>query len=169
VLDEAGMAAAQGIAYEHLPIAGAGELTVENARLLDESINAHQSQGTFLVHCASANRAAGLLCIRQVALHGSDLEASILHAKSVHVYFERNPKNSPVRLSEVKRTQQYCVTLKQEQRQLLQASSEAQCLMPQSRHFKTTTKFLILQTEENQRKSEETKRMRTRKVPTSSP
>ncbi len=59
--DEAAEVAAAGLEYRRLPIAGAGDLTLENADALAAILKA--SDGPVLVHCASANRAGGLLAL----------------------------------------------------------------------------------------------------------
>jgi uncharacterized protein (TIGR01244 family) len=59
--DEAAEVAAAGMAYHHLPIASADELTGENAARLRALLDG--VGGTVLVHCASANRAGALLAI----------------------------------------------------------------------------------------------------------
>lgn len=59
--DEATEVAAASLAYRRLPIAGADDLTLHNADALAAILQA--SNGPVLVHCASANRAGGLLAL----------------------------------------------------------------------------------------------------------
>ncbi len=61
--DEAAEVAAAGLAFRQLPIAGAGDLTLANADALAAMIQS--SDGPVLVHCASANRAGGLLALME--------------------------------------------------------------------------------------------------------
>lgn len=59
--DQATEVAAAGMAYHHLPIASADDLTGDNAARLRALID--NAGGPVLVHCASANRAGALLAI----------------------------------------------------------------------------------------------------------
>lgn len=59
--DQAAEVAAAGMAYHHLPIASADDLTGDNAARLRALID--NAGGQVLVHCASANRAGALLAI----------------------------------------------------------------------------------------------------------
>ncbi|WP_165967443.1 beta-lactamase hydrolase domain-containing protein [Luteimonas aestuarii] len=59
--DQAAEVAAAGMAYHHLPIASADDLTDDNAARLRALID--NAGGPVLVHCASANRAGALLAI----------------------------------------------------------------------------------------------------------
>ena len=65
--DEAGEVRAAGMAYHQIPVAGAGDLTAENADKLWTLIQ--QAKGPVVVHCASGNRVGGLLSIA-MARHG---------------------------------------------------------------------------------------------------
>ena len=65
--DEAGEVRAAGMAYHQIPVAGAGDLTAENADKLWTLIQ--NAQGPVVVHCASGNRVGGLLSIA-MARHG---------------------------------------------------------------------------------------------------
>ena len=56
--DEAAAMRDAGIAYHHLPIAGASALTRENVLKFDQLLNDAKGQPT-LVHCASSNRNRG--------------------------------------------------------------------------------------------------------------
>lgn len=59
--DERAEVEAAGMAYHHLPIASADALTSDNAAQLRALLEG--TQGTALVHCASANRAGALLAV----------------------------------------------------------------------------------------------------------
>ena len=62
--DEAAEVRAAGMAYRHVPVAGAKEVTPEAARTLWQVIDA--APGQVLVHCASGNRVGALLAIAAV-------------------------------------------------------------------------------------------------------
>lgn len=59
--DERTEVAAAGMRYIEIPIDGPGGITPENAKRLREALAA--ARGEVLVHCASANRAGGLLAV----------------------------------------------------------------------------------------------------------
>lgn len=59
--DERAEVAAVGMRYIEIPIDGPGGITPENAKRLREALAA--ARGDALVHCASANRAGGLLAV----------------------------------------------------------------------------------------------------------
>lgn len=59
--DERAEVAAAGMRYLELPIDGAGAVTPENARRLGELLGG--ARGPVLLHCASGNRAGGLLAL----------------------------------------------------------------------------------------------------------
>lgn len=59
--DEAAEVQAAGLRYEALPIAGAGDITLDNARALHALLAS--AEGTVLVHCASGNRVGALLAL----------------------------------------------------------------------------------------------------------
>lgn len=59
--DEAVEVRDAGLAYVNISIAGADEVTPENARALQQAIDA--ASGNVLVHCASGNRAGALLAL----------------------------------------------------------------------------------------------------------
>ena len=59
--DEAAEVADAGLAYHHIPVAGADDLTADNAARLWRLLES--AEGRVLVHCASGNRAGALLAI----------------------------------------------------------------------------------------------------------
>ena len=74
--DEAAEVRAAGLRYIEIPVANADALTPGNARKLHEAIGS--AKGTpVLVHCASANRAGGLLALAMVTEHGMAPEAAL--------------------------------------------------------------------------------------------
>lgn len=73
--DEAAEVRAAGMRYIEIPVKGAEGLTVEKAQLLHEALQpGHQH---VLVHCASANRAGGLLALEQADFDGLPAEAAL--------------------------------------------------------------------------------------------
>jgi uncharacterized protein (TIGR01244 family) len=79
--DEAALAAKLGLRYTLIPIAGAGDLTEENARKLDAAMAATQGQPT-LVHCASSNRVGGLLAVRAARVQGKSNEDALAFGRA---------------------------------------------------------------------------------------
>ena len=67
-IDPAAMAAAAGLSYWNLPISGPGDLTLENAQLLDNKLEQIGDEPV-LIHCASSNRVGALMALRAVWLH----------------------------------------------------------------------------------------------------
>lgn len=61
--DEAAEVRAAGMRYIEIPVAGADGITEANARLLRDALAG--SKGPVLLHCASANRAGGLLALAE--------------------------------------------------------------------------------------------------------
>lgn len=59
--NEAKLVTQQGMQYIHIPIAGAGDITPENAQRLQQALA--QVDGKVLVHCASSNRVGALLAL----------------------------------------------------------------------------------------------------------
>jgi uncharacterized protein (TIGR01244 family) len=74
--DEAALAAKLGLKYTLIPIAGAGDLTPENARKLDAALASAPNQPT-LVHCASSNRVGGLFAVRAARVQGKSVEQAL--------------------------------------------------------------------------------------------
>jgi uncharacterized protein (TIGR01244 family) len=62
-LDERTVVEGLGMSYIPLPIAGADDVTYENASALDALLK--DAKGPVLIHCASGNRVGGLLSLRQ--------------------------------------------------------------------------------------------------------
>jgi len=67
--DEAAEVRAVGMQYIEIPVAGADGITDANARLLRDALAG--SKGPVLVHCASANRAGGLLALSEARYGGA--------------------------------------------------------------------------------------------------
>ena len=72
-LDEAAAVEALHMRYVRLPIAGADDVTFENAARLDEILAG--IDGPVLLHCASGNRVGALFALRASRAGASDEEA----------------------------------------------------------------------------------------------
>lgn len=77
--DEAAAAKALGLRYISIPIAGAADITADNAAKLDAAMR--NSDGKMLVHCASSNRVGALLALRAAAA-GQSVEEAMAFARS---------------------------------------------------------------------------------------
>jgi uncharacterized protein (TIGR01244 family) len=73
--DEAAEVRAAGMHYIEIPVAGADGITDANARLLRDALAA--ANGSVLVHCASGNRAGGLLALSEARYGGVAPEQAI--------------------------------------------------------------------------------------------
>ena len=73
--DEAALAAELGLDYVNIPIAGAADLSLENARALDAAVQG--VGGPVLVHCASSNRVGALLALRAQQIQGKTIEDAL--------------------------------------------------------------------------------------------
>ena len=78
--NEAGEVQASGMDYVQIGVAGPGDLTPENARLLWRSVQG--DSGTVLVHCASGNRAGALLALAAVQAGGMSPQAALEFGKA---------------------------------------------------------------------------------------
>ena len=77
--DEAAAVRSAGMAYDNLPIAGAGDLGRESVAAFDQLLG--KLQGPALVHCASGNRVGALAALRAAWLQGADDEAAIAEGR----------------------------------------------------------------------------------------
>ncbi len=75
--DEAAEVRAAGMRYIEIPVANADAVNADNARKLHEALGAAYQDGPVLLHCASANRAGGLLALAMVTEHGMSLEEAL--------------------------------------------------------------------------------------------
>lgn len=73
--DEAAEVRAAGMQYIEIPVAGADGITDANARLLRDALAG--LKGPVLVHCASANRAGGLLALSEARYGGAAPEQAM--------------------------------------------------------------------------------------------
>lgn len=80
--DEPNVAEALGMAYYAIPVSGAGDLSLENVRQLDQILASH-ADSKILVHCASGNRVGALFALRAAWLHNRSPEQA-LDAGRVH-------------------------------------------------------------------------------------
>lgn len=74
--DEPAAAAAAGLHYLSLPIAGEADLTPANVHTLDQWL-ADFKQPKTLIHCGSSNRVGALLALRAGWLHGAKAETAL--------------------------------------------------------------------------------------------
>ncbi|MBE2210205.1 MAG: protein tyrosine phosphatase family protein [Xanthomonadaceae bacterium] len=74
--DEAAEVRAAGMRYIEIPVADGASITPDNARKLGEAINS-ANDAPVLVHCASANRAGGLLALMAAREEGMAVEAAL--------------------------------------------------------------------------------------------
>ncbi|TJY59837.1 hypothetical protein E4T66_11675 [Sinimarinibacterium sp. CAU 1509] len=65
-----------GMDYINIPIAGAADLSVENAKALAAAV-ADTCCGPILVHCASGNRVGALFALKAHFVEGKSVEAAI--------------------------------------------------------------------------------------------
>jgi len=72
--DEASAAAALGLRYLSIPVAGAAGVTPDNARALAAAIAG--VQGGVMVHCATGNRVGGLFALA-AGLEGAPVDEAI--------------------------------------------------------------------------------------------
>jgi protein tyrosine phosphatase (PTP) superfamily phosphohydrolase (DUF442 family) len=79
--DEAERVAARNLGFLSIPIAGAADLTEDNARKLGEALQAHEGHPV-LLHCGSGNRAGALLALEAHYAEGPTVEAAIALGKS---------------------------------------------------------------------------------------
>lgn len=79
--DEAALVAKLGMRYTLIPVAGAGDLTEDNARKLDAAMAATAGQPT-LIHCASSNRVGGLLAVRAARVQGKSNEEALAFGRA---------------------------------------------------------------------------------------
>lgn len=78
--DEAAEAAAAGMDYLQIPVAGAADITPDNARRLWQAVAA--ADGKVLVHCASGNRVGALLAVGAARERGLPVEDAIAFGRS---------------------------------------------------------------------------------------
>ena len=73
---EAKLAAAAGLRYQRIAIRGGDDLTLANAKRLDEALRGAKG-APVLVHCTSGNRAAALLALRDALVLGQPPEVAL--------------------------------------------------------------------------------------------
>ena len=74
--DEAAKAAELGVRYVAIPIAGADDLTAENARKLAEIVDDPEALPA-MVHCASGNRVGALFALKALHVDGKSAESAL--------------------------------------------------------------------------------------------
>lgn len=78
--DETAVVKAAGMDYYLLPIAGAADITVDNAQKLQQLLQ-QVGEARTLLHCASANRIGALIALGEAAFNGKDLASAIAIGK----------------------------------------------------------------------------------------
>ncbi len=78
--DEAEYVESLGMQYHLIPVAGAVDITVENATKLSALLKQVGSDKT-LVHCSSSNRVGALIALSEGVLNGRSVEESITQGK----------------------------------------------------------------------------------------
>lgn len=66
---------ALGMRFVSIPIAGADDLTVDNARALSDALSA--AEGPVMLHCGSGNRAGALLALKANLVDGQDADSAL--------------------------------------------------------------------------------------------
>lgn len=79
--DEPALAAELGLRYIHLPISGAPDITVDNAKKLAAALQ-QAGDAPVLVHCASGNRVGALFALKARAVDGLAPEAALAFGKT---------------------------------------------------------------------------------------
>ncbi len=74
--DEDALVTSLGMRYEHIPVAGAQDLTRENALRLAQILSDPESRPA-VVHCASGNRVGALFALKAYFADGCDPQAAI--------------------------------------------------------------------------------------------
>ena len=69
------MVGALGIDYLHIPMAGPGDVTLENAKQMADAIE--QASGPVMVHCASGNRVGALFALKAFHLEGKTIDEAL--------------------------------------------------------------------------------------------
>lgn len=77
--DEQAAAEALGMTYISLPVAGAGDVTVDKARALYQHL---QGDDKILIHCASGNRVGALLAIGAHDINGKAVTESLAFGRA---------------------------------------------------------------------------------------
>jgi uncharacterized protein (TIGR01244 family) len=77
---EAAAVRAAGIAYHHLPIHGAQDLTRANVARFDQLLSAAGDKPA-LVHCASSNRVGAMIALRAAIIGGQSSEAALAEGR----------------------------------------------------------------------------------------
>lgn len=73
--DERSLVQSLGMIYVSLPVAGAGDVTSENAKALHDLLA--ETESPILLHCGSGNRVGALLALRAHEIEGEDAETAL--------------------------------------------------------------------------------------------
>jgi uncharacterized protein (TIGR01244 family) len=80
--DEAALVQSLGMHYVNIPIAGAGDLTADNARKLAAAVQEAGPGHPVLVHCASGNRVGALFAIKAHLVDGLGIEDALAEGRA---------------------------------------------------------------------------------------
>ena len=69
-----------GMDYLHIPMAGPGDVTLENAQRLAKALEG--AEGPAMVHCASGNRVGALFALKAFHIDGETLESALAVGRS---------------------------------------------------------------------------------------
>lgn len=75
--DEAATAAAAGLRYVAIPVAGAADLTPETVARFGRELAQARACGPVLVHCASSNRVGALIALEQAWVQGQSADVAL--------------------------------------------------------------------------------------------
>ncbi len=64
-----------GLEYLHIPMAGPGDVTLENAQQMARALES--AAGPVMVHCASGNRVGALFALKAFHIEGKSLEEAL--------------------------------------------------------------------------------------------
>ncbi|MCA9530515.1 MAG: hypothetical protein KC543_10290 [Myxococcales bacterium] len=81
--NEPAEARSAGLRFVSIPVAGADDLTVANAKALGAAMAS--SEGKVLLHCASGNRASALLGLKAFVVDGVDMAAALQLARDAGI------------------------------------------------------------------------------------
>jgi Uncharacterized protein conserved in bacteria len=70
-----------GMRYIEIPVAGAGDLTKDNAQKLDEALK-QLGESKVVMHCASGNRVGALVALRAAWIQGKSNEEALAEGRA---------------------------------------------------------------------------------------
>ncbi|MGK0361870.1 MAG: hypothetical protein ACI9U2_004190 [Bradymonadia bacterium] len=70
-----------GMRYLHIPMSGAGDLTIANAKIMADALAADDALPA-LVHCASSNRVGALFALKAFHLEGKSADDALAEGRA---------------------------------------------------------------------------------------